>query len=232
MQNIQIPAMGKQTLFSFRILGYCLLFLFLLDICTLLIPLKFTDAVWELDIYGQIIERIPLLLLSFPLIFLAEYSDRKRWENFATKIISWLTISMAIFFLLGVPLTVINTFRVRNIRHSELIVSAAKQNTPAERIADRLSKADSDNEIRSILKEINPNQIPNPQEVKKTLLTKIAESVADNQSQLEIKKQQITLSLWKNTVKWVIAGLISAAFLLYIWKQSKWARLNIGYVDQ
>jgi hypothetical protein len=43
--------------------------LFILDISFASIPLKFTDVALELNTYGQIIERIPLLLIPFPLIF-------------------------------------------------------------------------------------------------------------------------------------------------------------------
>ena len=69
MNDIQLPVIGRQTFLLFRWLGYGSLFLFLLDVLVIAVPLKFTDAVWELNTYGQIIERVPLLLLSFPLIF-------------------------------------------------------------------------------------------------------------------------------------------------------------------
>ena len=142
-------------------------------------------------------------------------------------------MAIAIFLFLSIPLTVLNTFRVQDIRQGELIVSSTQQTIPAEKIAERLGKANSDSEIRNILRELNPSQkasvdkIPDLQNVKKDLLKKITDSLAENKSQLEIQKRRIITAIWKNSVKWLIGELVSALFLLYIWRQSKWARLKI-----
>ncbi len=234
MNDIQVPVMGRQTFLLLRWLGYGSLLLFLLDVLVLAVPFKFTDAVWELNTYGQIIERIPLLLLAFPLIFFGEYSARMRWEKISTQIISWMTLVMAIFFFLGVPLVVVNTIRVQNIQQGEIIANTAKQNSPRQGIADRLVKAQTDADIRNILRALNPQQqalvaqIPNPEEVKKKLLGEITESISKTQSESEAIKRRASIALWKNSVKWLVAALVSAIFLFYAWKQSKWARVNIS----
>ena len=235
MQDIQVPAMSRQTFSLLRGLGYCSLILFLLDFLAITIPFKFTDAVWELTVYGQIIERIPLLLLSFPLIFFGEYSARMKWEQIATKIISWFTLIMAILVLLGIPLVIVNTFRVQNLRQGEIITQTAKKNSPLQEVVERLSKAGTDTEIRNVLRLLNPQQqalvakIPKPQEVKKKLLTDITTSINQTQAQSEQVKRRISSALWKNSVKWAIAALISGLFLVYVWVQSKWARIGINY---
>jgi hypothetical protein len=235
MQGFKDSLVGIQTVFLIRSLGYCLLFFFLLDFVFLIIPPKFTDPAWELNLYGQIIERVPILLFSFPLIFFGEYNYRRRLEKIATKVISWMAIVMAIFFILGLPLTVANTYRLQSFRQDELVFNVGKQTAPAEQFFDRLKKAESDTEIRSILKTLNPQQqisdkdIPDPQVVKKNLLDQIAGSVSESKSQVEMTKRQISIGLWKNSIKWLFAGILSAAFLLYIWRQSKWARMSGGW---
>jgi hypothetical protein len=235
MQDIQVPAMSRQTFLLLRGIGYCLLILFLLDFFALIIPFKFTDANWELITYGQVIERVPLLLLSFPLIFFGEYSARMKWEPLAAKIISWMAFVMAVFFFLGIPLVVINTVRVQNIRQAEVITKTVKQSMPVQAIADRLNKANTDNEIRNVLKSLNPQQkpntvqIPKPQEVKKKVLTEINTSINQTQLQANEIKRRISTTLWKDSIKWAIAALVSGLFLLYVWVQSKWARVGINY---
>ncbi len=235
MQDIQVPAMGRQTFLLLRGLGYCLLVLFLLDCATIATPLKFTDAVWELITYGQIIERVPILLFSFPFIFFGEYSARMKWEQIANKIISWLALIIAIFFFLGIPLGIVNTFRVQTLRQGEVIAKVAQQNGPVQEISERLSKADTDSEIRNVLRTINPqqqaliSQIPNPKEVKKKLLAEATKSIQQTQLQSEETKRRIGTLLWKDSIKWAIAALFSGLFLLYIWVQSKWARVGINY---
>ena len=235
MQDIQVPAMGRTTFVLFRVLGYCLLLFFLLDISIISIPFKFTDAIWELNIFGQIVERVPLLLLSFPLLFFGEYSARMKWEKIITKIISWLSLVLAVFFFLNIPLALVNTFRVQDIRVGEVITRAAQQNGPLQVAAEQLEKATSDSEVRTILRSLNPQQqslvaqIPNPQDIKKRLLAEISTSVSQTQAQAETSKRQIGLAIWKDSVKWIIAGLVSGLFLLYAWFQSKWARVGINY---
>jgi hypothetical protein len=235
MQDFQIPAMGRQTFSLIRILGYCSLLLFLLDTCSILIPPRFTDSAWELNTYGQIVERVPLLLFSFPFIFFGEYSARGKWEQIATKVASWLTIGIAIFFFLNIPLGIVNTFRVQDIRQGDVIAKAAQQNGPVQEVAERLSKAKSDSEIKNVLRSINPQQqaavaqISNPQEVKKKILEEISTSITKTQAQADESKRLISASLWKDTVKWSIGALFSGLFLLYIWMQSKWARVGIDY---
>ncbi len=235
MQDIQAPAMGRQTFLLLRGLGYCLLVLFLLDCGMIAIPLKFTNAVWELSTYGQIIERVPILLFSFPFIFFGEYSARMKWEQIATKIISWMALIIAIFFFVGIPLGIVNTFRVQTLRQGEVIVKVAQQNGPVQEISERLNKADTDSEIRNVLKAINPqqqariSQIPNPKEIKEKLLAEATKSIKQIQLQSEETKRRISTSLWKDSVKWTIAALFSGLFLLYVWGQSKWARVGINY---
>ena len=235
MQDIQIPAMGRQTFSLIRGFGYCSLLFFLIDFSTIVLPPKFTDPAWELNVYGQVAERVPLLLLAFPLIFLGEYSARAKWEKIGTKIIAWLAIVIAVMFLLAVPLGIVNTFRVQGLRQAELITNVARQNAPAQAVADRLSTAQTDDEVRNVLRLLNPQQqtaiarISQPQEIKKQLLTEIGNSINQNQAQSEQAKRRITTTLWKSSVKWTIVSLISGLFLLYVWNQSKWARVGIEY---
>lgn len=235
MQDIQTPAMGRQTFLLVRGIGYCLLILFILDIISVAIPLKFTDSAWELSVYGQIIERVPILLFSFPFIFFGEYSARMKWEQIATKIISWMALVIAIIFFLGIPLGIVNTFRVQTIQQGEVIAKAAQQTGPIQEIAERLNKANTDTEIRNVLRAINPqqqalvSQITNPEETKKKLLTEITTSISQIQSQSDVVKRSIGTSLWKNSIKWSIVALLSGLFILYVWGQSKWARVGINY---
>ena len=226
------PLVGRQTFFVLRNLGYCLIFLFLLDFAALLTPPKFTDSSWELNLFGQVIERIPLLLLSFPLALFGEYNLRKEWEKLILKIVSWLAMVIAVLLMFGVPLTIVNTVRVQGLQQADLLANVTKQTVPMQEISNRLTKAESDSEILEVLRVLNPQQkssidkIDDPKAVKNKLLNELTASLTKIDSELAIQKRRIFVYLWKNSVKWIIATLASVIFLLYVWQQSKWARVK------
>jgi len=49
-----------------------------------------------------------------------------------------------------------------------------------------------------------------------------------NQSQSDGMKRRISNALWKDSIKWAIAATLSGLFLVYLWMQSKWARVGIS----
>lgn len=235
MQDFKNSIISAPTVFMIRSLGYCLLLFFLFDFIALLIPPKFTDPDWELNLYGQIIERVPVLLLSFPFIFFGEYSYRLPREKIIVKVISWITLVIAIFLVLGLPLTIANTYRLQSFKQDELVFNVNKQTEPVEKFSERLNKAESNSEIISVLKSANPQQqasskdIADAQATKKQLLNQIEGSLKESRSQVEKTKRDISVGLWKNSIKWLFAGALSVALLLYFWKQSKWARFSGGW---
>jgi hypothetical protein len=202
------------------------------DIYILLTPPKFTDASWELNLFGQVIERIPLLLLSFPLALFGEYNQRNLKEKLVLKIVSWLTMAIAILLIFSIPLTVVNTVRVQDTQQAELLANVTKQTVPMQEISNRLNTAESDSEILEVLRVLNPQQkssidkIDDPKAVKNKLLNELTASLTKIDSELATQKRRIFVYLWKNSVKWIIATLASVIFLLYVWQQSKWARVK------
>ncbi|MDX2255388.1 MAG: HpsJ family protein [Pseudanabaenaceae cyanobacterium bins.39] len=235
MNEVQIPATGKQTYLLLRALGYCSLALSVLDTLILLTPPKFTNSVWELNLYGQMIERIPLILIAFPLIFFGEYTVRMSWESISTKIISWFAMFLAVFYLLGIPLTIVNTFRVQNIRQGEVIARVAQQNGPIQELSERLNQATTDAEIINTIRSLSPQSafanIPDPQATRLQILSELQSSISKNQTEADNLKRQISMDLWKDSVKWVIAAAFVVLFLIYVWMQSKWARFSISFTN-
>jgi len=224
---------GKKSLYLLRSLGYCLLFLFVLDFAALLAPPNFTNSAWELNLFGQIIERIPLLLLCFPLIFFGRYYESQKWKKLLLRATSWLTMVIAVLLFLGIPLTITNAIRVLNFQQNELINNNIKKSKPIVEFSARLGQANSDREILDVLNTLNPKQkssieqIGDPKMIKEKILSEVTAVVTKSQSDFEYQSQRITNDLWRNCVKWVIAASVSAIFLIYIWKQSKWARIQV-----
>jgi hypothetical protein len=61
----------------FRVLGYGLLLLALFDILEMFIPPGFMNPAWEFQTFGALVERVPVPLIGFVLVFYGEKYSRK-----------------------------------------------------------------------------------------------------------------------------------------------------------
>lgn len=60
----------------FRLAGYTLLSLFLLDLLAILIPFNFTNPVWEFQLANQLVERAPVPILALIFVLIGESQFR------------------------------------------------------------------------------------------------------------------------------------------------------------
>ncbi len=225
-------ALGGQTVLLVRFLGYSFVLLFLIDAASLLIPLRFTNAVWEFETIGQIVERLPILLMAPILVFFGEETYRFRWEFIVLKVLNWAMFLFAILMFLAAPLFIANSFRVQEIRHSEIISRTTQQNEPLRQISERFNLAKTDDEIQNVLRglPLQGNQRPNlnkPQEQKKRILEQIEKSQKQIKEQLENDKNLQSRAIWRNGLKWTLVSLIAGGLLAYFWQLTRWARLAI-----
>ncbi|MFN5855681.1 MAG: HpsJ family protein [Pseudanabaenaceae cyanobacterium] len=232
MNQATVYTLGRQTLLLMRFLGYSFVLFFLIDTASLLIPLRFTNAVWEFETIGQIIERLPIILMAPILIFFGEETHRFRWEFIVLKVLNWTMFLFAILMFLAAPLFIVNSFRVQEIRHSEAISRSTQQNEPLRQISERLNLAKTDDEIRNVLKllPVQGNQRPNlsrPQEQRQRILEQIEKSQQQIKEQLENDKKFQSRAIWRNGLKWASVALISGGLVAYFWQLTRWARLNI-----
>ncbi len=111
-----------------RLVGYGLLFLFLMDLAEILIPPRFLNPQWEFNVLGQIVERVPIPLLAFILIFYGGNYLRKSWEIYFLAFVSWLTLFIGIFFILAVPLGIVNSLRINKQAQTNITNKTNKLN--------------------------------------------------------------------------------------------------------
>jgi hypothetical protein len=232
MTQATMYALGKQTLLLMRFLGYSFVLFFLIDSASLLIPLKFTNSLWEFETIGQIIERLPVVLMAPVLIFAGEEAHRFRWEFILLKVLNWAIFLFAILTFLSAPLFIVNSFRVQEIRHSEIIARSTQQNEPLRQLNERLNAAKTDDEIRNVLRSlpVPGNQRPNlnnPQEQKTRILEQIDKNQEQIKERVETDKTSQSRAIWRNGLKWATVALIAGGLLAYFWQVTRWARLPI-----
>lgn len=224
LQEFAFSQVGSMTIL--RILGYGLLLLAFFDIVEMFVPPSFMNPAWEFQTFGSLVERVPVPLIGLVLVFYGELHSRSKWEFFSLKFFSWLTLLLALLFVLLIPLGVVNTVRLSKRSVEQVSNVSQQQIAQAEQVEKQLQQATPE-QINNFLKSQGrslDNQ--NPEEVKAKILSELAQAKDKIQTQAKDAKSAQSLNLIKNSVKWNLGALVSAALFFSIWKTTRWARLG------
>ncbi len=198
----------------FRIAGYALLALSLLDLIEMFVPPRFTDPAWEFQLVNNLVERVPVPLLGLVLVLVGEQSFR------IFKFLSSACLVVGLLFLLIVPLAASSAWRIERLNQLQF----NQQTAQIQQIRAQLNQATTDAEINNVLARLNPQgpppQINNPQETKRQILGKIAQAEQIAKAQIA-NRAGTTENRLKRTVKSILGALISAAVFLTIWRKTR-----------
>ncbi len=202
----------------FRIVGYALLALSLIDIIDVFVPALFTNPAWEFQTARSLVERVPVPLLGAVLVF----SGEKSLKIF--KFLSWACLIAGILFFLLVPLGINASWRLDRQSAQELNTRVTQQATQLQQLQAVLNKATTPAEIQSVLTRLNPQagNVPtqNVDQLKTQLLTRIADGERQLKAQAATSRSNAQRTLLKNTVKSVLGALVSGTIFISIWRQT------------
>ncbi|MGL5082573.1 MAG: HpsJ-like protein, cyanoexosortase A-associated [Microcoleaceae cyanobacterium] len=218
-----------QTIPPLRWVGYGLLIFALIDSVFLLIPPQFTNAIWEFQTMGALVERVAVPLIGFALIFYGERTLRGKWEIPLLKTLSWLTLLLAILFLLLVPLGVLNTVRIEKQSSEQINTQRDQRKTQVQAIQQQLEQAKSEEQVETLLSRLQGRSpdiqgTEQLQEVKDQLTTFLDRADKSTIIQAEEIRKNRRVTLAKNSVKWNLGALIAAVLFFLFWKSTAWAR--------
>jgi hypothetical protein len=216
----------KQTnsLNIIRVLGYGLLLLALFDWVALFIPSKFIDPAWEFQTMGAIVERAPVPLIALALIFFGEANSRGKFELSILKLISWLTVVLAMIFFLLIPVGTINAIRLSENSQTQIVKASEQRTTQAETVEKQLTQATPeqiDNFLKSQGRSLDGKK---PEEFKKQLLSQVSNAKTQIKTQAQAAQSAQELNLFKSAVKWNLGALVSGTLFICFWIQTKWVR--------
>lgn len=214
------------------LIGYCFLIYASLDYGSILVPLRLTNAQWELSTIGALVERIWSLLLGYLLIFYRhDGSSINRAELSILRLLSWLALVFGLFYLLMLPLGTLNTFRLNeqikvrmnSVSNQQLeTLQTAKDRltaarTPAEvtRIADALT-------VAGVIAPTSPGQLTKEKLV--STLDRLDTAIREQSSTTYARQFR---SLLKSSVKWNLGALLSAIAFFNIWRLTAWSRKRL-----
>jgi hypothetical protein len=207
-----------------RIVGYGMLLLSLFDLIETFIPPNFMNPGWEFQTMGKIVERVAVPLIGLVFVFSGKLERRGKWELRLLAILSYLTLLVALLYIMLIPLGVVNTIRLHNTNINQINNQYNQQVSQANQLQKRLSEA-TPTEIENILKSQGGSlDGRNPEEVKQQIASGITQAQQQLKAQVEASKSTSRLNLFKSSVKWNLGALISAALFFTFWKGTSWAR--------
>ncbi len=213
-----------QSLSPLRWAGYLLLFLALMDWIVLFIPLDLLNPVWEFQTLGQLVERVPVLLIAFALIFFGGGQSRGPKEKLVTVVLSWLCLLIGIFFFLLVPLGVLNTYRINQQNAIEMTAQFNQELDQANLIQEQLDQAEPEEIVAYLESQGLDVEGQSPEEVKDLLLEQLEQVRLGAEQAYTNERQSQRVSLIKNSVKWNLGAILSGTFLIYLWRSTRWTR--------
>lgn len=212
-----------------RCIGYSLLVLALFDLIALLIP-PTMNPVWRFQTMGAIIERVVVPLLGLLLVFYGEADFRWGWEQRLLKLLSWSALLVGILFLLLAPLLILDGLRVDDQISYQINAKVSQQLSQLTQLENQINRATTPKDIFSATARLNiqrlPADIKNIQQLKSRLLAEIAKAKEAVRPKTEAAAANQRFALIKTAVKWFLGTMIAGSVFIYIWRNSRWARVN------
>lgn len=222
--------LNNQSIALARKLGYGLLVISLIDFIFILIPPEFLNPVWEYKVIGDIIKLVPLPLFSLLLIFVGERTNRQPIEKLPLKILSWMTLGIAIFFFLLLPLIITDYVRIDRFNNNQISTETNLQKRKLNATQEQLSKMDAQ-QIQDLIpargEDGSLGTIPeSPQKAKESIVNNIEQAKSQADARAAIARENVTLNLIKNSVKLFLQSTLSAILYILLWTGTKWARTS------
>lgn len=215
-----------------RWLGYGLLLLALLDLGAILIPLQFMNPVWEFRSIGAIVERIPVPLIGFVMVFWGEQEYRRPNERLILKSLSWVMLILAIILLALIPLCFVDSMRIHNLKIEELSTYKGQRLALVKQLEGNLEQTSTVEEFQSLLNRALNSRPPldtsQPlSSIKAQIPTLLDPARTEIERQAQVAQETARSEqprLLKRTVKWSLGALIGAVICLKFWQSTRWAR--------
>jgi len=207
----------------FRLIGYGLLLLALLDLLTTLLPLRLMNPLWQFETMGAIVERVAVPLLGLVLVFFGEEKFRSSFEQKFLKLLRWLCLLVGVLFFLLVPLGVVSTLQVKAVNDTQMKQQYSQQKARVERVEKQLNQIkdqDLENFIKSQGRTLDGQS---SQQARAQFLAKINKDKNQLENQFKQAMSNRRLTLLKNSAKWNLGGLVSGVLFIYIWLLTRWA---------
>ncbi|MDB9315925.1 HpsJ family protein [Spirulina sp. CS-785/01] len=218
----------SKSLAMLPLAGYALLSFTVLDFVYLLFPPRLTDPVWQFEVMTNLVERVWAPLLGFVFIFYNRQERIERSQMRQLRFLSWLALLFALFYFGLLPLGIGNTWRIYQLNEGQYNSQIAQQAQQFQTLRDRLEDADTIDDLNVIAAFLNrplafDESIP---QLKQQLAEQIDGTEQNAIVQLQTQWENQKTNLFKNFIKLNLGAVLSGAWLIIIWRWTRWTRKN------
>jgi hypothetical protein len=213
----------------FRFAGYGLLILALSNFASALIPAHVTNETWVFQTLGNLVSNVPMPILGLVLVFYGESKGRTRRGATTLKLLSWLSLGLAIFFLAITLAGISVTFRIDKNNNIEANSQLSRQLNQIQQALYRLQNASDADLIKNARAIQQQNtaialDLSDIKVLRSQLEAEIVKKDAVGKAQIESARQNAFKKLIKQSIKWNFEALVSAGLFWGIWRVTGWAR--------
>jgi len=229
IRMVYLPKQVEEFSYSLiRFVGYALLGLSLFQCFDILVPLSFTDPVWEFYTQGKLVELTTILFLSLLLIFCRREGNVRKSEMRLLKFLSWCCLVLAIFYFCMIPLGAINSARIIERNESYVAYQLAQQNQKVGEAKTQIKESSEEQiaNMLSSLKQKNPKLQLNEQQFRNQLIQQVSQQEEQIKQQAETKNSSQKLKLLKESIKWNLGAALAGTLFILFWRLTLWARIT------
>ncbi|ELS01932.1 hypothetical protein Xen7305DRAFT_00016390 [Xenococcus sp. PCC 7305] len=224
------------TVSILRVVGYGLLMMAVVDFVNLLIPLELMNPDWEFQLVGSIIERIPVTFLGIVFVFYEDTNYRTPIEKFLLKIVSWSCLALAILLIFTIPLNINNAFRIYRTFNAKVNYQLVPRLEVIKDFQNQIESANSPESITNILQKQSSTRIEltdslDINDLKNNITANLNQESDALRNKAQDSRSRKRYQIFRNVVKYNLGALISIFLLLFIWKNTFWARTDYSWEE-
>jgi hypothetical protein len=201
-----------------RGIGYALLAVALLDMIVIFFPPRFLDAAWELQLVGQLVERMPIPLLGIAFVLYGEGTGGKRR---LLDIAPFILLIIAILYLLLVPLGLRSAWDINTENNRQLTTQYELQTRQVKERKRQLKEASAqnmDDAFAILAKQGKLGDIKSAQELKTRIFSEIIKAETELKNSSAATRDQVRSNLVSKAAKWNLSALVSAVIYAFMWR--------------
>ncbi|WP_245395667.1 HpsJ-like protein, cyanoexosortase A-associated [Anthocerotibacter panamensis] len=212
---------------SFRLVGYLLLATALLDILVVFAPPHFTDPVWEFQMMGALVDRVPVPILGLGFVFFGCLStEQTRVEQMSRAshpvlvALSWLCLVVGVLFLALLPLGLNATWRINTANNRQISSQEVKQLAQIQQRKEQLNQATAKNldDAFALLNRRGFKGVNSGQQLKERLFSDVAALEKQIKENAEKDRTQLRLNLLRDAFRWNLGALFAGLVYIFLWR--------------